>query len=141
MNRIGCSCDSRRFSRCVVVSVLLIAAVGCEAGDDRRSSGAVSSASGSGEGGSIVPDDASTGGAYYDGPEYDGASDCAPEAGPKTLTSCCEGVPCQGACELHDGLWQCTCFGVIDGCGPLGLVCCLQKSGCTNKGACDTVAP
>ena len=60
----------------------------------------------------------------YDGPAYDGGTDCAPNDIPWQETSCCEGVPCWGDCELHDGAWQCSCFGIPGGCGPFGLACC-----------------
>ncbi|MCC6213242.1 MAG: hypothetical protein IT376_00095 [Polyangiaceae bacterium] len=76
-----------------------------------------------------IVDDAHSEGATYEGPEYDGDPSCAPDAMPYEHVSCCEGVPCLGACELHGGSWQCRCRGVRGGCGPYGLVCC--GGGCT----------
>lgn len=72
----------------------------------------------------------------YDGPEYDGGTECAPPNNnpPFEEVSCCEGVPCWGDCELHDGAWQCFCSGIPGGCGPFGLACC--AGGCMPEGYC-----
>ena len=74
-------------------------------------------------------------GMLYSGPEYDGGTDCAPTSdnGYEHL-SCCEGVPCWGDCELHDGAWQCSCSGILGGCGPFDLSCC--EGGCTMESNC-----
>jgi hypothetical protein len=77
-------------------------------------------------------------GGLYDGPAYDGSQDCAPSGIPQTERSCCEGVPCYGSCQLHDGAWQCFCHGVDGGCTGGASVCCSMKSGCTAPGECDT---
>jgi hypothetical protein len=71
---------------------------------------------------------------YYDGPVYDGGTDCAPEGNGYDRTSCCEGVPCWGDCELLDGAWQCTCNGILEGCGQFGLSCC--GGGCMPESNC-----
>jgi hypothetical protein len=73
---------------------------------------------------------------YYDGPVYDGDTECAPEVTPFARSTCCEGVPCHGACELHEGEWRCVCYGVDGGCGQFGLVCCKPGAGCKQEGAC-----
>jgi hypothetical protein len=70
----------------------------------------------------------------YNGPVYDGGTDCAPMGNGYDDTSCCEGVPCWGNCELHDGAWQCTCTGIPGGCGQFGLICCW--GGCMQEGNC-----
>src|SRR5262245_14582702 len=61
----------------------------------------------------------------YDGPVYDGDMACAPPIRDTyEVTSCCEGVPCLGNCELHGGQWICTCYGAIGGCAEARLKCC-----------------
>ena len=75
-------------------------------------------------------------GTSYDGPTYDGGTDCAPPSdNPYEDQSCCEGVPCWGNCELHDGAWQCSCNGILEGCGQFGLTCCWSM-GCAPEGTC-----
>ena len=73
---------------------------------------------------------------YYDGPVYDGGTDCAPPSDnpPWGKHSCCEGVPCWGNCELHNGAWQCFCYGISGGCGLFNLTCC--AGGCTQAEVC-----
>ena len=75
-------------------------------------------------------------GTLYNGPEYDGGTECAPPSDnpPWEDVSCCEGVPCWGKCELHDGAWQCSCYGIPGGCGPFGLTCC--GGACTHAEYC-----
>ncbi len=79
-------------------------------------------------------------GNFYDGPAYDGDMSCAPPKTGQGVSSCCEGVPCEGTCELHGGLWSCACFGLAGGCGPQGLRCCGQKLGCVSPNdPCSTL--
>lgn len=85
-----------------------------------------------------ILDDARGPAHMYDGPVYDGDPSCAPDGSPYEYRVCCEGVPCRGVCELHDGSWQCRCRGARGGCGPYGLVCC--GGGCTT-GCNDGIAP
>jgi hypothetical protein len=66
----------------------------------------------------------------YDGPLYEGGGSCAPEGGEFERRTCCEGNPCLGNCELHDGTWQCFCMAVAGGCEQYGMVCC-RGVGCT----------
>ncbi len=79
--------------------------------------------------------------AYYDGPEYDGDQTCEPNSSPFQKASCCNGTPCFGDCELHNGIWQCFCFGISGGCGKFALVCCVAGAGCKEASSCDFGPP
>lgn len=89
-----------------------------------------------GDGATLVIEDASSGG-YYDGPKYDGDQSCTPLTIPQAESSCCNGLPCQGNCEFHDGSWGCFCYGVKDGCAQYNMVCCYTRSGCTTEESCN----
>ncbi len=94
---------------------------------------------GGGSGGDLIPDTGGVGGGLprYDGPQYRGDQSCAPKVDRSaSVQTCCEGVPCYGDCELHDGAWQCICGDVKGGCGAYGLVCCMSGDGCMAVGGC-----
>lgn len=110
------------------------AGAGVGAGDTTAGTGGDGSAGAdSGAGGELIPLDAFDPVYVYDGPAYDGDMSCAPiQTGTYEAVSCCDGVPCNGLCELHDNVWTCTCFGIELGCGPFGLKCCSLNFGCTS---------
>ena len=129
------------------VALSCYGALSCESTRDDRisTSGAGSSDASAGAGG--IANDASTSGwggqipapdaSFYDGPAYDGDTSCAPDAGLHGTSSCCEGVPCNGDCELHDGQWQCYCYGIEGGCTQADLVCCQAGAGCRGYYSCN----
>jgi hypothetical protein len=105
-------------------------------GTDANTTGASTSAGSPGSTGAFTSGPSDAG--LYDGPVYDGDMGCAPTSNGFVETSCCEGTPCEGSCELHDGSWQCYCAGISGGCASQGLRCCPVKKGCTNEESCTT---
>ncbi len=66
----------------------------------------------------------------------DGGGSCAPDAGAKALSSCCNGQACEGVCIADaDGDVACYCAGVVGGCSG-GLVCCSLPNACVSADKC-----
>ncbi len=66
----------------------------------------------------------------------DGGGSCAPEAGPTSLSTCCNNEPCNGVCVGNDaGDVQCWCAGVVGGCTG-GLTCCKVPNACISPSKC-----
>jgi len=143
-----------RISKWLIGIIGINALITCTSVRDERSQHGNGGTAGAGEGGEMGIGGSSSGGNddagdalvpppayYYDGPVYDGDTSCKPDGSPYAKSSCCEGVPCNGVCELHGGQWQCTCYGVEEGCAPLGLVCCKIGAGCTAEAACQGGIP
>lgn len=101
--------------------------------------GGTSADSSTGASGGLISTDGNL--PHYDGPEYDGDQTCEPNTSPFQRASCCNGTPCFGNCELHDGTWQCFCYGIVGGCGKFGLVCCVAGAGCKEASSCDFGPP
>jgi hypothetical protein len=140
---------SMRFSQWLIGLIGINTLITCTSIRDERSArdgGGAGEGSGTGVGGSggtelVIDAGDPILGYYYDGPSYDGDTSCKPDGSPYARRTCCEGAPCNGECELHNGTWQCNCYGVANGCAQFGLVCCKIGAGCTTEAACQGTTP